>query len=252
MGRLPVDALVVAAHPDDEVLGAGIWLHRRRDADVRVLHITDGSPRDMQDARKLGFSTCKQYAEARQTELTEALALVGISHERCIGLAFPDREAYLHLPAIIARIRAIVELLRPQVVLSPAYEGGHPDHDAAAFAVAAVTGERCSLKHQEYPLYHASADGQMITGTFLSHASAPEEVIRPTEAELQLKQRMIDCFTTQKQILSRFTLGDERFRKAPAYDFTEAPHPGPLLYEIWGWGISAKHWRQEAIRCLAV
>jgi hypothetical protein len=63
---------------------------------------------------------------------------------------------------------------------------------------------------------------------------------------------MLDCFRTQQQILSHFRLDYERFRNAPAYDFGEAPHSGPLLYELWGWGISGSQWRSEAARASAM
>ncbi len=46
---------------------------------------------------------------------------------------------------------------------------------------------------------------------------------------------MLACFRTQAAILSHFDRQAERFRPAPAYDFTAPPHPGPLNYEDWGW-----------------
>jgi N-acetylglucosamine malate deacetylase 2 len=252
MGSKPLSALAVAAHPDDEVVGAAIWLHHHRHVDVHILHVTDGSPRDMQNARDLGFSTRDEYAKARRDELRAALALVGIPDQRCLSFAFPDKEAYLHLPALIDQIGTIVDSLNPELVFSPAYEGGHPDHDAAAFAVAAVKNRRSWFAHREYPLYHAGGDGGMVTGTFIGRSSSEEEVIALTQTDCALKRRMIDCFRTQQKILSYFSLDCERFRDAPAYDFSEAPHSGPLLYELWGWGISGRQWRHEAKRaCVA-
>lgn len=248
MGSKPVGVIVVAAHPDDEVVGAAIWLHRHRDSEVHIVHITDGSPRDMQEARAFGFSTREEYAKVRRDELKEALTLVGIPEERCISLAFPDKEAYLHLPALIDQIGRLVDSLNPRLVFSPAYEGGHPDHDAAAFAVARVRNWRPWFVHREYPLYHAGADGGMVTGTFIEQGLSGEEVVALTQAERTLKRKMMDCFRTQQEILSCFGLNYEHYRDAPPYDFTKPPHSGPLLYELWGWGISGGQWRQEATR----
>jgi N-acetylglucosamine malate deacetylase 2 len=252
MGRKSVDAIVVAAHPDDEVIGAAIWLHRHRGSDVHILHITDGSPRDLQNARELGFLTREDYANARRRELRSALTLVGIPEEHCISIAFPDKEAFLHLPALIDQLGLIVDSLNPQLVLSPAYEGGHPDHDAAAFAVAAVRSHRPWFAHREYPLYHAGPGGGMVTGTFIERGLAEEEVIALAQEERSLKRKMLDCFETQQQILSHFSLDDERFRDAPAYDFSEPPHSGPLLYELWGWEITGGQWRQETRRAYSL
>lgn len=52
--RIPERVVVVAAHPGDETLAAG----SRFDAmdDLTIVHVTDGSPRDVEDARREGFA----------------------------------------------------------------------------------------------------------------------------------------------------------------------------------------------------
>lgn len=247
MGRRLLTTLIVAAHPDDEVLGAGIWLHRHSGSPIYILHITDGSPRDMQNAREVGFSSRKSYARARREELAKALSMVGVPPENCTQFSFADKESYLHLPALVSRLGELVARLQPDQVLSPAYEGGHPDHDAAAFAVAVVRKRSRSFRHWEFPLYHATAKGRMITGRFIANGvPRPSNVISLTREERALKSQMLDCFPTQKEFLSLFGLRAERFRRVGAYDFTKPPHPGPLLYERWGWGISGMDWRERA------
>lgn len=243
----PLTTLVVVAHPDDEVLGAGIWLQRHADTPVHIVHITDGSPRDMQNAREQGFSTRRAYALARRKELAAALALIGIPETSCTQFRFPDKEAYLHLPAILQQLGALAMKLQPSVVLSPAYEGGHPDHDAAAFAVATLR-KRLNFEHSEFPLYHASASGHMITSAFIPGQRGRITAITLSEAERRLKAEMLACFATQSEILGKFKIEKERFRPALDYDFTRAPHPGELLYESWGWGISGADWRAQAAR----
>ncbi len=64
------------------------------------------------------------------------------------------------------------------------------------------------------------------------------------------KQRMIDCFATQRWLLEQFDLSTERFRVAPEYDFREPPHPGELHYETLGWGIAGAEWRRAASEAL--
>ena len=165
--------LVVVAHPDDEILGAGIWLHRHVEYDRHILYLTDGSPRDMQDARAAGFATRRSYAAARRRELRDALEMVSIPRRNCYRCDYPDKEAYLHLPALIERVDRLIEVLRPSVVLSHAYEGGHPDHDAAAFAdchgaQGHATQIGRSFRHLEFPLYHAGANGEMVANEFLT------------------------------------------------------------------------------------
>ena len=237
--------LIVAPHPDDEVLGAAIWMHRHPREQVHVVHLTDGSPRDLKDAKRLGFSTRQAYAAARRRELFEALKPVGISPSHCAECGVVDQEAFLNLPAIIHRLETLLGELRPRRILAPAYEGGHPDHDAAAFAVAVLRSRHPVFDHLEFPLYHSDDNGQMITGQFLGGAhSVRQQVLVLTPRERDLKAAMLACFRTQREILSRFALKFERFRTAPSYDFTLPPHPGPLLYERWGWSIEGEAWRR--------
>jgi len=240
-------ALLVVAHPDDETLGAGIWLQRHRQYDAHVLHLTDGSPRDMQDARAAGFRTRRGYALARGRELRKALALIPIPRRNCHRCDYPDKEAYLNLPALLNQVDRLIAELRPSLVISHAYEGGHPDHDAAAFAVAMALQRGRLFRHLEFPLYHAGEAGEMIAGEFLPGESKGEEVFELSPAERKLKLRMLECFRTQAHFVGQFPLDRERFRESPGYDFSQAPHPGPLLYERWGWGIPGSVWRAKAL-----
>ncbi|MEO8593892.1 MAG: hypothetical protein ABI759_11270 [Candidatus Solibacter sp.] len=110
-------------------------------------------------------------------------------------------------------------------------------------------GGKC--KALEFPLYHAAVDGSMIAGRFVGEPQ-DEEVLALTPEEQALKRRMLDCFPSQADFLRRFPLHSERFRPMTAHDFTKSPHPGPLLYERWGWGISGESWRQRAGQALAL
>jgi LmbE family N-acetylglucosaminyl deacetylase len=243
--------LVVAPHPDDEVLGAGIWMYRQPRECVHIVHLTDGSPRDLKDAERLGFATRQAYAAVRRREFFGALEVLEIPPSRCTAFGVADQEAFLNLTTIIDRLASLVSQLCPDRILSPAYEGGHPDHDAAAFAVAVLRNRRPDFDHLEFPLYHSDKDGQMVTGQFLAAPfPIPEEVLKLSPAERNLKSAMLACFRTQQEILSRFSLECERFRIAPAYDFTLPPHAGPLLYERWGWSIHGAAWREQARRAL--
>jgi len=51
--RAAPSAMAVVAHPDDETVGAGALLDRLDD--VVVVHVTDGAPRDLADARSAGW-----------------------------------------------------------------------------------------------------------------------------------------------------------------------------------------------------
>ena len=95
----------------------------------------------------------------------------------------------------------------------------------------------------EMTAYHADGP-RLATGTFLP-AERPVTTIELSCAHRLRKRRMIDCFTSQRDLLAGFATEVERFREAPEYDFLEPPHPGELHYERLGWGITGEIWRRH-------
>jgi len=170
---VPARVLVIVAHPDDETIGIGG--HMARFADLHLLHVTDGAPRNGADARAHGFASPGDYATARRKELARALCLAGQDPDRAARLGVPDQEAALHLPRIVDAVAACLSKLRPVAVLTHAYEGGHPDHDATAFAVHAACARVGAAAPEvvEMTGYHAGPDG-IVAGRFLPAEAASE------------------------------------------------------------------------------
>lgn len=237
------------AHADDEVLGAGGRLPRLRSA--IFVHVTDGSPRDEYDARRYGFESRQAYAVARRNEMHAALALAGISPGQTRELGVTDQEAALHMDELPRRIAAMIDELDPEVVMTHPYEGGHPDHDATAFAVHAAValiqrdGGRVPVL-VEMTSYHNSSTG-IETGMFLPEPGhCGETVVKLSPAEQEFKKTMMASFATQQETLQYFRCDVERFRPAPRYDFTIPPHAGTLFYDMFPWGMTGERFRQLA------
>ena len=129
--RPPV--LVIAAHPDDEVIGCGAMLawHRRAGHTVTAVHMTDGTAGDP-DGRH------RDIAELRRREGSEALRRLGVEDVRSLGL--PDGELPEHLDAVRARFRELVAEVSPKTLYSFFFTEAHRDHRAIGRAVAEESG----------------------------------------------------------------------------------------------------------------
>jgi LmbE family N-acetylglucosaminyl deacetylase len=112
--------LVLAPHPDDEVIGCGglIALHLRERRQVRVVVATDGA--EAGDAK------------VREEESRRALAILG--RIDCDFLRFADRRLAEESEALKTRLRKILTEYKPDLIAVPSPVEIHPDHAALARA----------------------------------------------------------------------------------------------------------------------
>lgn len=235
-------ALMVFAHPDDETVALGARIARFRDA--HFILVTDGAVRNAADSRMHSSSSWAEYRDARARELAAMLSLSGLGHMSRECFAIPDLEAGLRLMALTRRLAQRIHELQPEFVLTHPYEGGHPDHDACAFAVhhacaLAPTPADKQPEILEAAFYHAGPN-VFETEVFLPPPAPAIEIARVlTPREQSRKRERMDCFITQQSTLSQFACEVERYRIAPHYDFTLPPHPGPALYDHFHWNMTS-------------
>jgi N-acetylglucosamine malate deacetylase 2 len=247
-------SMVVVAHPDDETIALGARMARFEQA--HFVHITDGAPRNEQDSRAHGFTKLEDYRQARARELRGMFAEAGLKRVTRTCLEFQDQEASLNLAELTRRLAREIADHEPEVIITHPYEGGHPDHDACAFAVHHAVGLN-RVRGGGRPLilettfYHAGPGG-LEPGSFLrADGSMPEVLYELSDGERKRKHKLVSCFTTQSETLKGFHGSTERFRVAPVYDFTHPPHGGKVLYEHYPWGMSVDRFCQLAIQAEA-
>jgi len=139
-GHLPRRVLVVAPHPDDEVLGCGgmiAWHAARGDA-ISILELTDGAGGDPDG--KVGGDV----ANLRRAEVTEALGVLGIETIEWLD----GRDGALAETADLPeRISRAVDRHEAELVYAPSPFELHADHRAAAAAVVrALRGRRPAVR----------------------------------------------------------------------------------------------------------
>ena len=203
---LPLKTVVIVAHPGDETLACGALLPRL--PNICIVHVTDGAPHTVSAAREHGFHHWADYARVRRKELERAAAVGGLPAPALKTLGLPEQGAALRLAT---QTRALLGFIAgADLVLTHAYEGGHPDHDAIAFAVAAA---RSRMRGR----------GPVVIDMPLYRRQDGAARLRLTHDERVRKARMLAEFVTQQEMLMGFGVRDERYRIAPEQDFTHAP-----------------------------
>ncbi|MBV9669927.1 MAG: PIG-L family deacetylase [Acidobacteriales bacterium] len=227
--------IVLLPHHDDEC-AAGALLHELR-GHAKVVFLTDSAPADPYFWQEYGSR--EKYRTLRQQESLATLGNLGVTVQFAATSA-ADQQLHLHLRHTLATCISAAKEWRAKTVLAPAYEGGHPDHDSASWLASAVA-RAIGAQHWELPYYHLTRSGKYRQQRFLPHPTAPVEwhlSISPTEAER--KRAMWSAYESQCRVLREFAIERESYRRAPAYDYTRAPHDGLLNYEAWGWPVTGR------------
>lgn len=239
--------MVIAAHPDDELIGAGG--HLRFWPRLSVVHVTNGSPRNPKYAQSLGYADSSALANTRRREVENSFALIGVSRDQLVNLGFDDQDASFCISGIAQRLCELFSDKKPEIVVTHAYEGGHPDHDATCCAVHAACRLAARSGSWMPALIEMSSyfgrDGIRITSSFCTGQPRAITAVLD-EASRRMKRRMLECHASQQDVIRIFPVGVESFRPAPEYDFSRLPLSERLLYEDYDLGINAAQWREAA------
>jgi len=136
--------LVVAAHPDDEVLGVGglLAVLAGLGADLRLLWATDGEASHPRSTAE----PARRLASIRRAESSVAAERLGLAAVPRIHLGLPDGGLGRLEDQLTERLACYVQ--EDDVVLAPWSGDGHPDHEACGRAAGAAAGTLL-----EYPVW---------------------------------------------------------------------------------------------------
>lgn len=141
--------VVVAAHPDDETLGAGALVAEAhaRGVEVRVVVLTDGEASHPDSPTH----TPAELAGLRREEVRAAVDVLAPGSTPWL-LGLPDGAVAAHEDEVVAALVGLVGDGRDTVVVAPWRGDQHPDHEAAGRAAAAAA-VRTGARLLEYPVW---------------------------------------------------------------------------------------------------
>jgi LmbE family N-acetylglucosaminyl deacetylase len=185
--------MIIAPHPDDDVIAAGGLIQRLLSAGdaLRVVFITDGEnnpwpQRFMERKWFLDAGDRARWGSLRRHEALCSLARLGITEPSASFLAFPDqgiaRLARRGDVRLREALRDLVTDFQPTLIVSPSAFDLHSDHRAIAYYA------------------HAAAPQTPIT-TYVVHGQAPAERLlcrlELSEVEIRRKREAIESHTSQ-------------------------------------------------------
>jgi LmbE family N-acetylglucosaminyl deacetylase len=163
----------VAAHPDDEVLGAGgmMALLAASGVELTVVSVTDGE-RSHPDSEHV---TSRELIDMRAAELHDALTELGAGGARVVRLHVPDTEVAFQENDVISALESL--LPGAELCLAPWIGDVHGDHEAAgraALAAARTAAVPC-LMYPVWMWHWARPDDARVPWVTASRVTLPPE-----------------------------------------------------------------------------
>lgn len=143
--------VVLAPHPDDETLGCGATIRRKRNqgTPVRIVIVTDGG-----GSHQSAVLSRSDLVAIRREEALRACALLGVGREDVLFLGYGDGTLEREADRLAADLAGIVADARPSEILTSSVIDGHDDHRAlnrATHAALKMLGRRTPVF--EYPVW---------------------------------------------------------------------------------------------------
>lgn len=178
--------LVLAPHPDDEVLGCGGLVRRwcAGGSSVRVLFLTDGGA-DAPEGQRA------DYVRRRRSEAAAAAAVLGLAGSDHLGL--PDGALAEHRVQVETGLRRALVGFRPEVLLVPSPIEASEDHRETFEAVRRLfTGSSPDDPMSEV------LDGLRILAFEINRPLIPNLLVDVSD-ELDTIERAMACYRSQQE-----------------------------------------------------
>lgn len=143
----PGKVLVLAPHPDDDVIGCGgtIKLHRENNDEVKVIYLSDGSGGFPKKKKINSIRERKALAKIRSEEAKSATKMLGVSD--LIFWKYPDGRLNANR-STIKLLQNILDDYQPKTIYVPSFLDPHPDHYETAKILASTLREKSNFNGQ--------------------------------------------------------------------------------------------------------
>lgn len=238
------------AHLDDEYAVLPLLLERARaGVDQRLLYLADYRSPAM--------------AARRRAETAALLTHIGVptAAARHVGRGAGAIDGAVHrsLPAAEAAVaEAAAGLGRVERLVVLAWEGGHPDHDCAAFLAVRLARRLGEVPIDQAPLYNGRrAPGRLFRAASPLPENGPAQRLALSAADWALYAAAVRFYPSQwRTWAGLWPAMFARFARQGAYAcqtldprrVLERPHAGPLLYErMYGVGYAEVRAAMDAL-----
>lgn len=152
--ELKRSAIIFSPHPDDESLGCGGIIIKKKNlgASVKIVHMTDGSA-----ANHNNLISRRELKDIRMLESVRAAAVLGVDSPDIYQLEFPDGRLSEFTAAAVRRVAEILHSEQPEEIFIPSSREpsrNGSDHPATAKVVLeALRIVERSVMIREFPVW---------------------------------------------------------------------------------------------------
>jgi LmbE family N-acetylglucosaminyl deacetylase len=150
MSELQQSAIVFAPHQDDETLGCGGTILRKKavGADVKVVFMTDGC------RSHAGLISEEELRTLRRAEAISACKILGLEEQDVFFLEIEDGTLGDHQALASHKVVQLLQAVQPETVFVPYRQDNHPDHrNTTKSVIHALKTCQMPMVIYEYPVW---------------------------------------------------------------------------------------------------
>ena len=225
------NVLLIAPHPDDEIVGLYLVIKKiLKEKKIIIFFLTNG----VIDKKSLWFWDRKYHknkVKIRIKEMKNSMDFLGIKKYYLQDIS--TRFLKENIEKTFKKIKKIKKEHKIDTIFCPAYEGGHQDHDVANFICSRFKKKCMVYEFAEYNFFE-----NKINNNYFFYSTDKDKVIFLTRSEKKEKEKFLKIYKSESKNLNYVSLEKESYRELFDYDYSSPPHKGTLFYRrfsFFGW-----------------